>query len=112
MPERRPALRYNKELAEQYGINPDIPDAPRETVKVDYIPDPPEVKAQNTARPEQSHLNLEEAVIGVLKEELQELAVRLDRFGVQLTSAMQQDMLDHSMALLGGFVGGGAIGRR
>ena len=110
--ERRPPLRYNKELAEHYGINPDMPDPPRETVRVESLPDPPEVRAQNTARPEQSHLNLEEAVINVLKEEMQELSVRLDRFGVQFTPAHQQDTLDYVMALLGGFVGGGAIGRR
>jgi hypothetical protein len=109
---RRPALRYNKEMAEQYGINPDIPDPPRETVKVDHLPDPPEVQATGTARPAQAHVNLEETVINILKEELEELSVRLDRFGVALTPSMQQDMLDHAMALLGGFVGGGAIGRR
>jgi hypothetical protein len=112
MPERRPALRYNKEMAEQYGINPDIPDPPRETVQVDHIPDPPEVVAENTARPMQANLNLEETVVAVIKEEFDELRVRLERFGVQLTAGMMADMVDHTMALLGGFVGGGARGHR
>lgn len=111
-PERRPALRYNKELAEQYGINPDIPDPPRETVQVERIPDPPEVVVENTARPSQANLNLEDSVVGVIREEFDELRVRLERFGVQLTPAMMSDMLDHTMALLGGFVGGGARGNR
>jgi hypothetical protein len=105
-------LKYRPELAERYGINPDIPDPPRETVKVDYLPDPPEVQAPNTARPQQAQINLEESVIGVIREEFDELRIRLERFGVQLTPAMQQDMLDHTMALLAGFVGGGAISRR
>lgn len=99
-------------MAEQFGINPDLPDPPRETVKVDYLPDPPEVQAQETARPNQAHLNIEDTVVNVIKEELAELAVRLDRFGVLLTSGMQQDTLDYIMAELGGFVGGGAISRR
>lgn len=99
-------------MAEQYGINPDIPDPPRETIKVDHLPDPPDVIAPNTARPQQGQVNLEDSVVNVLKEELEELAVRLQRFGVNLNPAMQQDMLDHAMALLSGFVGGGAISRR
>jgi hypothetical protein len=110
--ERRPALIPRKEMVEQYGIDPSIPDPPRETVQVDHLPDPPEVQAVNAARPEQSHLNLEEAVINIIKEELQELQFRLDKFGVQLTPAMMQDMTDHTMALLSGFVGGGARARR
>ena len=81
-------------------------------MKVDYLPDPPEVQAQETARPNQAHLNIEDTVVNVIKEELAELAVRLDRFGVLLTSGMQQDTLDYIMAELGGFVGGGAISRR
>jgi hypothetical protein len=97
---------------EQFGINPDIPDPPRETVKVDYLPDPPEVQIPNTPRQEQSHLNLEETVVTVCKEEFEELRFRLEKFGVQLTPAMMQDMTDHTMALLGGFVGGGARARR
>ena len=110
--ERRPALRYNRELAEQYGIDPGIPDPPRETVKVDVIPDPVEVQAPNTVRPMQSHMNLEETVVNVIKEELGELAVRLDRFGVLLTAGHQQDLLDYAMALLGGLIGGGVRGHR
>lgn len=111
-PQRRPALRFRQELAEQYGIRPDIPDPPRETVKVDSLPDPPNVEAPHTARPEQAQINREEAVANVLKEEFQELAVRLDRFGVALSALMQQELFDFSMALLGGMVGGGAISRR
>jgi hypothetical protein len=99
-------------MAEQYGINPDVPDPPRETVKVDHIPDPPEVQAQGSARPTQAHINVEEAVSTVLKEEMEELAVRLDRFGISLNTAMQQDLVDYAMALLGGFVSGGARGHR
>lgn len=110
--ERRPALRFNRELAEQFGINPDIPDPPRETVKVDRIPDLPEVHAQETARPTQAHLNLEEVAIQILKEEYAELAIRLERFGIPLTPAQQQDLLDYTMALASGFISGGARGRR
>lgn len=111
-PYRRPPLRFRPELAEQYGIHPDLPDPPRETVKVDSLPDPPLVEAPNTARPEQANLGREDVVANVLKEEFSELAVRLERFGVLLSPSMQQEMFDFSMAVLGGIVGGGAISRR
>jgi hypothetical protein len=111
-PQRRPALRFRPEMADQYGIHPDLPDPPREVVKVDSLPDPPDVQAPNTVRAEQAQINLDEAVTNVLKQEFDELAMRLGRFGVSLTAAMQQELLDFSMALLGGMIGGGAISRR
>ena len=43
---------------------------------------------------------------------MDDLAVRLERFGVHFSTAMQQEMVDIGMALLAGLVGGGTIARR
>jgi hypothetical protein len=115
-------LKYNREMAEQFGITP-ASDAPepewREFVKADSLPDPPadapvdtpESRARNRKQvPEAT--SIDDAVLNIIKEEAGELAVRLERYGIQFTSAMQQDMADHTMALLTGLVGGGALARR
>ena len=112
-----PPLKYNKEMAEQFGISPNEPDAPRELVKVESLPDPIEVDKRPTrGRPaprREEPLNIDEAVLTILRDEMEELGVRLDRFSVKLTAGMKQDMIDHAFALLGGFVqGGGAIASR
>lgn len=110
--ERRPLPKYNRELAEQFGIDPGVPDAPRQTIRVDSIPTPTEVQAPRSARPAQAHVNLEEAVLNILKEEMDELSIRLERFGVSFNSSMQQEMVDFAMAVLSGMAGGGTLGRR
>ena len=110
--ERRPALKYNREMADRYGINPDQPDPPRETVIVDHLPDPPDVEPSPAPRTIREQVNVEESVINLLKQEFGELSKRLEAVGVALSPAMQQECVDFMMALLGGLVGGGAIARR
>lgn len=48
-------------------------------------------------------------IVNVIREEMDELAVRLDRFGVQLTVAGREQLVDTTFAILGGYGGGGAI---
>ena len=88
------------------------PEKPREVVQVETLPDPPEVVAPGPKRPQQPALNMDETVLNILKQEMDDLAVRLERFGVTLDARGQQAMVDYAMATLGGFTGGGAIGRR
>ena len=111
--QRRPALKFNQELAEQFGITPGA-DAPRETVAVRELPDPPLMEnAPAAPSPKrETPLNLEEQVLNVMREEFEELSVRLDRYGVALTAPMKQEMLDHTFALLGGYAFGGTLARR
>ena len=111
-PRRRPALTPRRELVERYGIDPSQEDHPREVVHVDHIPTPPLVEAPNTARPTQARLTLEDTVAAVLRDEFDDLAVRLERYGVALSPSQQQDLIDYSMALLAGAVSGGATARR
>lgn len=106
---RRPLPKYNTELAEQFGITPGEPEQ-RELVKVDRIPDPPEVRA-STPRSQQAQLNSEDAAVNVIREEMDELAVRLERFGVTLTVAHRQQLVDTTIALLSGMIAGGGAFR-
>lgn len=106
---RRPLPKYNAELAEQFGITPGEP-GQRELVKVDRIPDPPQVQAQS-ARRNQSELNSEDAAVNVIREEMDELAVRLERFGVILSVPMRQQLVDTTIALLSGMIAGGGAFR-
>jgi hypothetical protein len=99
-------------LAEQFGILPPGQDPPRETVKVAALPDPPGVNLSGAEPQSNQPVNVEETVLNMLKEEMQELAFRLANVGVTLTAPMQQEMVDHAFAVLGGFVGGGALSRR
>ena len=110
-----PALKYRKDLAEAFGIDPNTPDPPRELVTVDSLPDPIEIETTLKPRaPKRAEpLNVDEVVLNILREEMEEIGIRLERFGVKFQPAMKQDMIDHAFALLGGFVqGGGAIASR
>lgn len=105
---RRPALRFNRELATQFGIDPDTPDPPRELVRVDEIPTPPPVAADAmamrrtpTAAPA---VDIESAVLHILAEEMDELAMRLDKYGIAFPSPARQQMVDTALALLGGAI--------
>lgn len=117
-PERRghAPLKWNKNLAETFGIQPaiDTPEAPREIVKVDYLPTPPDVELPSAPdrRSKPSGENPEDIIANILKEEAEELGIRLARFGVAFTSAQQQSFVDYGMAILTGLTGGGAVGRR
>jgi len=103
-----PPLKHNRELAETFGINTE-PDPPRELVQVAHIPTPaPEEPPLGKQPAEES----EDRILIILREEMEELAVRLKRFGVQFTPSQQQSMIDYGMAVLAGAVGGGAIARR
>jgi len=107
---RQRTLKGNPELAAPFDIT-DAP--PRELVKVDSLPDPPETVVAGAPAPErETPLNIDEAVMNIFREEGEEIRVRLARFGITFDSRMQQEMVDHGMALLTGLVGGGAIGRR
>jgi hypothetical protein len=107
---RARGLKGNAELASAFDIG-DAP--PRELVKVDYLPDPPDVQVPGPAAPErETALDLDDTIAKILREEAEELGMRLARFGVRFDPRMKQEMIDHGMALLAGAVGGGAIARR
>lgn len=111
---RRPLPKFNVKLAEQFGITPGEPDQ-REYVHVsiDQVPTPPMVQSPNTPRPEQSGLSLDDTVMHVLAEEMDELATRLERYGVAFPTAHRQQMVDTAMALLSGVMSAGtAVSRR
>jgi hypothetical protein len=114
---RARSLKGSQEMREAFGINDDYQ---REVVRVDSLPDPPAtevIEAAQKGRSAPVAVNLDEAVIGILKEEGEEIRVRLERFGLVFTPYMQQAMVDqvYSMLALNGqgiMVGGGAIARR
>ena len=115
---RARSLKANPELAEAYGIGDD---PPRELVRVDSLPDPPATEVIEAAAPrhrrQPASLNVDEAVLNILRDEMDELAVRLDRFGVAFTPAMKQDVVDHIFGMMismagGQTIGGGALARR
>ena len=118
-PERRgnPALKFNSKVAEAFGIQPGA-DPPRETVQVDALPDPPEYVVPGPRAPQRAEpLNVEETVQNILREESEEIGIRLKRFGVAFTPQMQQELVDHVFAMLalnaqGMAIGGGAIASR
>jgi hypothetical protein len=105
-------LKYNKEIAEQFGIEPGA-DPPRELVKVASIPVPPDVdEPEAPALWKTVDAGTEDRLVLVLKEEMDELEVRLARFGVAFTGSQKQDVVDYTMSRLMGYGGGGAIARR
>lgn len=118
-PERRgnPALKFNAKVAEAFGIQPGA-DPPRELVQVDALPDPPDYVAPGPRAPQRTEaLHVEENVQNILREESEEIGIRLKRFGVAFTPAMQQELVDHVFAMLalnaqGMVIGGGAIASR
>jgi hypothetical protein len=105
---RQRTLKGNQELAAAFDITDG---APRELVRVDSLPDPPETVLP-AAPARETPVNIDEAVANIFREEADEIGVRLKRFGIVFDTRMQQEMVDHGMALLTGLVGGGAIGRR
>ena len=107
---RSRTMKGNSELATAFGIT----DAqPRELVRVESLPDPPETVAPGAPAPErETPLNIDEAVANIFREEADEIRVRLARYGIAFDARMQTEFCDHGMALLTGMVGGGAIGRR
>src|SRR5690242_21777556 len=118
-------LKYKQDLADAFGITPavDAPEAPRETVKVDFLPDPPGTEIVEAAQSARRHtrstekVNIDEAVMNILREEAEEIRIRLERFGVAFNPQMQQDLVDHVYSMLamngqGIQVGGGALARR
>jgi hypothetical protein len=119
--ERRgnPPLKYNQELADTFGIHPSVeaPEPPRELVRVDHIPVPPD--ADNPPAPPRGKKNedvvmdaSEDRLVLILREEMEELSERLKRFGIRFDASAQQSMVDYGMAVLAGAVGGGAVARR
>jgi hypothetical protein len=107
---RQRALKGNPELASAFDITEG---APRELVRVDSLPDPPESVLPGAPAPErETPLNIDEAVANIFREEADEIGIRLARYGVPFDGRMKQELVDHGMALLTGLVGGGAIGRR
>ena len=86
-------------------------DHPREIVHVDYLTDPTGTAV--SVSPGAAPVNRDEMIVNVIREEIDELAVRLDRYGVELAVAGREQLIDTALAILGGYGGGGAIsGRR
>lgn len=114
---RARGFKGNEKLKEQFGIEDNFV---RETVKVSELPTPPATEAMaasaTTSRLPQA-VNVEAAILQIFQEEAEEIHIRLERFGIPFTQAMQQDVVDHLFALLamngqGLLVGGGALARR
>jgi len=115
---RARGFKGNPELAERFGIDDSFV---RETVRVAVLPDPPLAPnipsvqfGRDTVTPT---LNLDDAVTNIVREEADELGMRLSNFGLDLTLAMRQDLVDHVLALLalsqqGFLAGGGTLARR
>lgn len=114
---RARGFKGNEKLKEQFGIEDNFV---RETVKVSELPTPPATEAMAasaTRSPLPQAVNVEAAILQIFQEEAEEIHVRLERFGIPFTPAMQQDVVDHLFALLamngqGLLVGGGALARR
>jgi hypothetical protein len=110
----RPALKFNQELADQFGIVPGPPE-PRETVKVERIPDPPGTYAapvnENQVAPRNQVQGrvTEDDIVNVIREDMDELAARLEKFGLNFSVPCRQQMVDTAMVLLSGMGGGGAV---
>jgi len=113
---RSRGFKGNAELAEQFGITDDFH---RELVKVDSLPDPPAtetvervIHGKRRTKSQKIEMNPEEYVMIVLKEEAEEVAVRLERIGIAFGPMAQQQLVDYGMAILTGMVGGGTLARR
>ena len=114
---RSRVLQGSAKMAEQYGITDDFV---RETVHVAELPTPPATEIVQTAQKRnepQAKVAPEQILMMILGEEADELATRLERYGIPFTPNMKQDFVDHcftliALALQGQMVGGGAIGRR
>ncbi len=116
---RNRGFKGNAELAEQFGINDNFQ---REVVKVDHLPDPPDTivvqaaekkkgkKASTSA--EALEISAEDMAARIIKDEIDELAFRLDRIGVPFDAKKQQELFDYGVALISGMGGGGTLARR
>jgi hypothetical protein len=103
-------MKGSAELAAAFDIH-DAP--PRELVRVESLPDPPDVVVPGAPAPERdTPMDLDETIVNIFREEADELSVRLKRYGVNFSPQMQQEFCDHGMALLSGLVSGGASVRR
>jgi hypothetical protein len=108
----RPALSPRQDQQNFDPVTGEI-ERPRELIRVDSIPTPPSVESRGPADTRVS-INLEEKILSILKEEMDDLAVRLKTYGVVLDTRVQQELVDLAMAMLGGGfqTGGGAIRSR
>jgi hypothetical protein len=109
---RSRVLKGNSEMAAAFGVT-DGP--PRELVKVDSLPDPPDVVIPGAPAPERdTPMNIEETCIAIFREEADELGERLKRFGIAFHPSQRQSLVDYCMALITpqASIGGGAIARR
>jgi hypothetical protein len=109
---RSRVLKGSAELAAAFDIH-DAP--PRELVRVESLPDPPDIVVPGAPAPErETPMNIEETCIAIFREEADELATRLARFGVAFHPAQKQSLVDYLMALItpAASIGGGAIARR
>jgi hypothetical protein len=110
---RARALKGSAELAAAFDIH-DAP--PRELVRVESLPDPPDVVVPGAPAPErESPMNIEETCIAIFREEADELGERLKKFGIAFHPSQRQSLVDYCMALItpSANIGGGAIrGRR
>jgi hypothetical protein len=99
-------------MAAAFGVT-DGP--PRELVRVESLPDPPDVVIPGAPAPErETPMNIEETCIAIFREEADELGERLKKFGVAFQPSQKQSLVDYLMALItpAAGIGGGAIGRR
>ena len=115
---RRPALKYNHDLAARFGIDPEAP-TERETIGGDLasLPDPPGVGLLASTQaasvgPATPVRVTEDAIVHVIAEEMDELAARLSVYGIDFPTAARQQMVDTAMALLAGVRPGGALSGR
>jgi hypothetical protein len=107
----------NAKLAEQFAVNDDYV---RETVTVASLPDPPGVEITSDGprgKQQVETVNLDEAVMNILRDEAGEIAERLGKFGIAFSPAMQQAVVDNAYSLIalngqGIMTGGGALARR
>jgi hypothetical protein len=108
----RPALSPRQDQQNFDPVTGEV-ERPRELIRVDSIPTPPSIEVRGDRSGSQS-INLEEKVLSILKEEMDDLATRLERYGVKLDTRLQQELVDLAMAMLGGGfqTGGGAIRSR
>lgn len=109
---RSRVMKGNSELAAAFDVT-DAP--PRELVRVESLPDPPDAVLPGAPAPErETPLNIEETCISIFREEADELGERLKRFGIAFQPSQKQSLVDYCLALVspGINIGGGAIARR
>jgi hypothetical protein len=109
---RSRVMKGSAELAAAFDIH-DAP--PRELVRVESLPDPPDAVVPGAPAPApDTPMNIEETCIAIFREEADELGERLKRFGIAFHPSQRQSLVDYCMALVtpGMNVSGGAVARR